>query len=277
MHTALANLIARLDDPQLAETDVISWGAPVPSFGDLSRARVATLGLNPSNREFVGDSGSELGGPERRFHTLTSLGIRSWSDVNAYHLRLILDSCRTYFFGNPYDRWFRKLDYIISGTGASYYDLGRSACHLDLIPYATARKWTSLTSRQRTRLLSVAADSLALLLRDSPIQLLVLNGKTVVDHFQRVTGVHMERSSVSEWTLRRDRPSEVTGLGYKAYVNSLCGVSLTRRILVLGYNHNIQSSYGVTNIAMTAIRDWIAQAVCEDLIEAEGQSTGPTN
>jgi hypothetical protein len=277
MHTALANLIDRLDKSELSEADVIPWGAPVPSFGDLSRARVATLGLNPSNREFISDTGDELGGVHRRFHTLSSLGLHSWSDVNAYHLRLILDSCRTYFFVNPYDRWFRKLDYIISGTGASYYDLGNSACHLDLIPYATARKWTSLTSRQRTILLSVAGDSLALLLRDSSIRLLVLNGKTVIDHFQRVTGVRMEQFGVSEWTLRRDLPSEVSGFGYRAYVTSLCGVSLTRGMLVLGYNHNIQSSFGVTNSAMAAIRDWIAQAVGEGFLEAEGHRTRSTN
>ena len=66
MHSALATLIDRLDSPAVLETEVIPWGSPVPSFGDLSISRVATLGLNPSNREFVDESGGELQGPLRR-------------------------------------------------------------------------------------------------------------------------------------------------------------------------------------------------------------------
>ena len=34
---------------------------------------------------------------------------------------------------------------------------------------------------------------------------------------------------------------------------------MNRDILVLGYNHNIQSSFGVTNEAIRAIRDWVAE------------------
>src|SRR5260370_1920150 len=140
MHRALTTLIDRLDSPAAFGTDVIRWGCPVPSFGDLSNATVATLGLNPSNREFVDEVGDELQGSYRRFHTLKSLGLASWSDVDARHLRLILESCRTYFLGNPYDRWFKKLDQVVAGTGASFYDGSCVACHLDLIPYATTRK-----------------------------------------------------------------------------------------------------------------------------------------
>jgi hypothetical protein len=265
MHTTLTTLIGRLDSPKMSETDVIRWGAPVPSFGDLSSAKVATLGLNPSNREFVDDNGDELEGPNRRFHTLNSLGIRAWSEVDARHLRLILDSCRTYFLGNPYDRWFKRLEYVIGGAKASYYDASSTACHLDLIPYATARKWTELTSRQRSSLLANAADSLALLLRDSCVRVLVLNGTSVVEQFQEITGMRLEREEMHQWTLSRRRKPDVIGFAYKAFVSSLCGVALPQCMLVLGYNHNLQSSFGVTTDAMMAIRDWIAQTALETL------------
>lgn len=277
MHTTLATLIDRLASPAMCGTDVIHWGAPVPSFGDLSGARVATLGLNPSNREFVDDRGDELLGRQRRFHTLKSLGLRSWLDAHAHHLRLILDSCRTYFLGNPYDRWFKRLDCVISGVGASYYCPSGSACHLDLIPYATERKWTELTFRQRSSLLAVAADSLAKLLRESPIRLLVLNGRSVVEQFQEVTGVRLERQEMAQWTLYRRRKPDVTGFGYRAFMTTLCGVGLSRRLLVLGYNHNIQSSFGVSTRAVIAIRDWVTQAATEVIREAAGQRTRSTN
>ncbi len=261
MHTVLTTLINRLESPGICGTDVIRWGAPVPSFGDLTRAAVATVGLNPSDREFLDDTGIELEGIHRRFHTLKSLGLRSWSDVDAQHLELILDSCRTYFLGNPYDTWFKKLDQILGATRVSYYGLSGCACHLDLIPYATCRKWTELSFRQRSCLLSIAADSLALLLRDSPVRLLILNGKSVVDHFQEVTSIRLERYGMEEWTLYRRRKPNVAGFGYRGFLKSLCGIRLSHQILVLGYNHNIQSSFGVTREVLMAIREWVGQAV----------------
>src|SRR6266699_3693586 len=90
LKTVLSDLVRRLDAEDLGESGIIPWGAPVPCFGDLTRATVATLGLNPSNREFVDDAGRELDGPHRRLHTLKSLGLSRWSDVTASHLTLIL-------------------------------------------------------------------------------------------------------------------------------------------------------------------------------------------
>ena len=263
MHGALTTLIDRLDSSAMSGTDVIRWGCPVPSFGDLSNATVATLGLNPSNREFVDEVGQELQGRCRRFHTLKSLGLVSWSDVDARHLRLILESCRTYFFGNPYDRWFKRLDRVVSGAAASFYGESRAACHLDLIPYATERKWTELTAGQRSSLLAIAADTLGLLLSDSPVRTLILNGKAVVEQFQDIAGITLERRQMPCWSLAREQNRDVAGFAYRGVVHTLSGVSLPNEILVLGYNHNLQSSYGVTNEAISAIRDWISQVVSE--------------
>lgn len=260
MHPTLTTLIDRLDSPAVSGTDVIRWGCPVPSFGDLSSARVATLGLNPSNREFVDESGEELQGAFRRFHTLASLGLRSWSDVDARHLRLILESCRTYFVGNPYDRWFKRMDQVVLGTKASFYNASCGACHLDLIPYATARKWTELTARQRSSLLAVAADTLGLLLRDSQVRVLILNGRSVVEEFQEVAGIRLDLQQMRTWSLARKPKPDVMGLAYKGLVHTLSGIRLPHEILVLGYNHNLQSSFGVTNEVIVAIRDWISRA-----------------
>lgn len=261
MHSALTTLIDRLDSPVMSGTDVVRWGCPVPSFGDLSSSRVATLGLNPSNREFMDEAGRELEGPFRRFHTLNSLGLSSWSEVDARHLRLILETCSTYFGGNPYDRWFKILDQVVSGAEASFYSKTCGACHLDLIPYATARKWTELTARQRSSLLNIAADTLGLLLRDSPVRILILNGRSVVENFQDMAGVCLERTEMAAWSLPRQSKRNVVGLAYWGVVESLSGISLSRKMLVLGYNHNLQGSFGVTAKVIRAVRSWVAQAV----------------
>ena len=261
MHTTLTTLIDRLDSSATSESGVIHWGAPVPSFGDLATSHVATLGLNPSNREFVDEAGSELQGTARRFHTLNSLGLPSWADTDSRHLRLILESCRSYFLVNPYDRWFKRLDFVVSAASASYYETNRAACHLDLIPYATARKWAELGARQRSSLLAIAADTLGLLLRDSPVQILILNGQSVVEHFQEIAGVRLDRERMHSWSLPRVPKPDVAGFAYRGFIESLAGVALPRRILVLGYNHNLQSSFGVTSQVIRSIREWISNTL----------------
>src|ERR1019366_5282464 len=66
MYGAMTVLLQMLDSHQAAGLEVISWGCPVPFFGHLESAQLATVGINPSNREFVGTDGSELAGGDRR-------------------------------------------------------------------------------------------------------------------------------------------------------------------------------------------------------------------
>ncbi len=261
MHTTLATLLDRLDSAAASATDVITWASPIPSFGDLSRAKVATVGLNPSNREFVDVSGDELAGASRRFHTLKSLGISSWLEADARHLRLILDSCSEYFNRNPYDLWFKRLDRVIAAVGTSFYGRMPTACHLDLIPYATIRKWTELTRQQRFLLLAMAADSLGLLLRDSDITVLILNGQSVVSHFQEISGLCMQRRQMETWSLPRKGKFPIPGIGYMAVMDTVAGLRLPHEVLVLGYNHNLQSSFGVTNEVIRSIGAWACDMV----------------
>lgn len=263
MYTALTTLLDRLDSTAVSGTNVIQWGCPVPSFGDLSNSRVATLGLNPSNREFMDELGNELEGISRRFHTLNSLGLTSWGDVDARHLRMIVDSCRTYFVGNPYDRWFKKLDQVVAGAKASYYNSLYGACHLDLIPYATAHKWAELTPRQRSLLLAIAGDTLGLLLRDSQVEVLIINGRSVVKQFQDISGGCLECQDMPTWSLPRQSTPNVIGVAYKGMIDTVAGIELGRSILVLGFNHNLQSSFGVSTEVIHGIRDWIAQVLQE--------------
>ena len=265
MHHAISMLLDRLGGQALGATGVIPWSCPVPSFGDMMESKVATLGLNPSNREFVDTNGNELDGTSRRFHTLQSLGLERWSDANAQHIRLIEDSCRNYFAKNPYDGWFRGLDNIISGASTSYYGDTAKACHLDLIPYATASKWTELTSRQRSLLLELAGDTLGHLLRDSPIQVLILNGKTVIENLQKVSGTVFHKEAIPTWTLPRQSGDGVPGFAHTGTIRKLAGVKLRHEIHILGYNHNIQSSFGVTNKVKAAIRGWVADKANEVL------------
>jgi hypothetical protein len=257
MHATLPRLVRALDDAALAQWSVIPWSSPVPAFGDPSKAKVATLGLNPSNLEFVDRSGKELQGLSRRFHTLNSLGLMRWSDARTSHLGMILDTCRAYFSRNPYNGWFRRLDAIIEGTGHSYYDSFAHACHLDLIPYATACKWTELNRQQRASLLTAASDTLATILGESTVRLLILNGRAVVEHFQTIAGP-LRKVEMASWSLPRTS-TPVTGYAYKGAVRNIFGTDIGREIVVIGFNHNIQSSFGVTKDVIQSIGRWVSR------------------
>jgi hypothetical protein len=248
-----------------ATSDVIGWSSPVPYFGDYSQARLATVGINPSNREFVCSRGYELENNERRFHTLRSLGISDWSKAKKSHALKIEETCRNYFFTNPYDAWFRRIDKVISGTSYSYYN--GKACHIDLVPFATARKWSSLSSVERDDLMLRCAEEMKNIVAESELRTLVLNGSSVIDRFSELYEIDWTVMSEPAWNLQRKSGRPVAGKSYKASLE--IGTSLRKRkIMILGFNHNIQSSFGVTSEAIMAIRKWITSSISEHDLEA---------
>jgi hypothetical protein len=253
----IGRLVRHIPDLALSGAGVIPWSCPVPVFGDPAESVIATVGLNPSNREFVDENGQELDGPARRFHTLKSLHLRSWSQATHQHVEQISESCRSYFARNPYDLWFKVLDRVIQGTGASFYPSPKKACHLDLVPFATGDKWTSLSTSQRSTLLKTARLCLPNLLASSQIQLLVLNGAAVVREMQNAFQIRLSETRMVGWRLMRESADAVPGVAYFGTTSSLAGIDLRRQIAILGYNHNLQSSFGVTRRVRTEIARWI--------------------
>ena len=265
MNKTLNVLVDRLHAYRRKATGILSWGCPVPAFGDVTNSVIATLGLNPSNREFVDHAGRELAGPQRRLHTLKSLRLARWSDATAEHIEMIQRCCRNYFSANPYNGWFRTLEQIIGGAKCSYYGSTANACHLDLIPYATRCKWTELTSAQRSGLLALAGDALGQVVRHSSLRLLLFNGRTVADNLKRIGDAHFECIEMVDWTLPRRVGAGVVGYGFRGTLTRLSGVDLGRKIGVLGYNHNIQSSFGVSAKVKAGIRRWVSDVASEVL------------
>lgn len=264
MRATFAELVKRLaNDGRLTQAKVIDWAQPVPYFGDLASAQVATVGLNPSDKEFMDKDGTPIRGELRRFHTLESLGLGSWADAGDDQIRAIAQSCDGYFGNNPYRRWFDSLDAIISGAGASYYGGARlAACHLDLVPYATKPKWSGLTSASRDRLLYRGAPVLARAIAGSRIRVLALNGSGVVDNFRYMFQCRLEPRWMPEWT----STARQSGYAFSGVLDRLPRVGrLNRRVLVLGFNHNIQGSLGITTEIRNSIRDWFTREAADFL------------
>jgi hypothetical protein len=240
---------------------VLEWGCPVPFFGNFSDAAIATVGINPSNKEFVDGSGSELDGHDRRLPTLRSLGKVSWSAVETPDLEEIIHACTTYFARTPYDRWFQVLERILAPSMLSLYKPGGGACHLDLVPYATVDKWGNLPATSHRALLEASQRPFGVMLRDSKLEKLVLNGRSVVTEFERIAQVNLSKTPVTTWDLPRSTSQPVRGFAYQGEVERIGQISLGRKVQVLGYNHNLQSSYGVTATVISSIGAWLASII----------------
>lgn len=217
---------------------VLVGSTPVLAFGNPTTARVATLGLNPSDAEFM-LAGAELDGDKRRFETLGSLRITSLAEAGDDHVDAIVRRCNDYFFGNPYRGWFDRLDEILRAIGATYYD--RTACHLDLSQWATSPKWASIGATAREQLTRQDAPFLAQQLEHEGIETLLVNGRSASEGISRAFDIHLvPAGSVADRT--------VTTQLFIGHLNH------TR---IIAWSTNLQSSFGVTR----QLRQALAQSV----------------
>ena len=232
---------------------VIEWACPVPFFGHAERARIASVGLNPSDREFRDRSGRPLRGAKRRLETRESLGLRDWSVAGPAECSAVAEACSGYFDGCPYG-WFDALEAIFESAGrGTLHDGG--ACHIDLAPWATQRTWSRLGPGERDALLERGAETLAALLSSVQLEVLLLNGKAVVEGFERATGVRLPVEYATEWDDRGRR-----GRRWSLVVDSLGSIELARPVTILGWNWNLQSSH-ITTPTRDSITTSAARAI----------------
>jgi hypothetical protein len=219
---------------------VVPGSTPVVAFGDVRQAKVATLGWNPSKLEFLDRSGRLLDGSERRLETATSLKAHGTPVGSAAAVGRVFDGCSRYFQGRPYRRWFDVLEKVVKHVGASYYD--GSACHLDLVQWATDPVWSGLDPAEAEALLRADIPFLRQQLAQEEIRLVLLNGTGIVRAYETHLGGHLKKVEYA--------------IGGR--VEMFCGQA-TAKLMVVGWNINLQSSFGVSNAEITAIGQRVAQ------------------
>lgn len=163
---------------------VIEGSTPVISFGNFRESRIATLGINPSNLEFLDRTGNFLSETEQRLATWESLGIVGTEEITEPHAIAIVNASDSYFEVNPYRSWFDYLEKVLQpGFGSSYYN--GSACHLDLVQWSTKDKWSSLSKTQRQILLDEGVPFLRSQLHSENISHVIVNGNAVWNEIKR--------------------------------------------------------------------------------------------
>jgi hypothetical protein len=226
-------IVQRVRQPIPVNSGVVFGSTPVLSFGNAQCATVATLGLNPSVREFLDMNGEEWTDELRRLATCRSLGIKDLSLASEKTIRQVVEDCNDYFHRKPYKKWFDQLEVILKTVGASYYD-DSSACHLDLVQWATEPTWGHLKPPHiRTQLLGSDGPFLLQQLQNEQIKLLLVNGMAVIRRLRKLAPINFQEQS--PLSVRAYQPT-------KLFVGTLYD-----RILVVGWSTNLQSSFGVTN------------------------------
>jgi hypothetical protein len=214
--------------------DIVNNSTPVISFGNPTEARIATLGINPSNIEFMKD-GVPLSGDKRRLATLLSIGAESTESMSNVQIQEVIDDCYNYFNQNPYKEWFGPLDKILKvGFNASYFD--GSACHLDLVHWATATKWKGLSAAVREKLLKESEVHLVNQLQAENITKIVVNGRAVWDELKNLKLVKYEEIKTIYFGKEGGHQTSC-----KLRVGHGCGATF------YGWTSNIQSQNGAND------------------------------
>jgi hypothetical protein len=201
-----ANLHQRLRRSPSAST--VPGTLPVLFFGDLFAAEVASVGLNPSDHEYLTKGGAPLTGAAQRFANLASLEAADRAQLTETQCDEAIDWMRAYYDeGKPvYGSWFNSLSRVVEGFGASFP--GRSAAHLDLVQESTSPVWSELPAGEKDSLLREDLPFLEWEIRAYPITAVICTGKTVSVHLRSCFGVEIEEEGtlarIKWWVGRAD-------------------------------------------------------------------------
>jgi hypothetical protein len=218
---------------------IVRNSIPVVSFGDFTKVNVATLGINPSKNEFHEEY------KNKRFTDLLSLNVRRHDLLAIKQVEEVFDSCCQYFQFNPYRKWFDKLEnYVLTRLNVSYYN--GTACHLDLIQWATDPIWRGLKYEDQQSLLNSDFPFLLKQLENSSINTLIINGLTAQKLFFNALN---HSKFTNDWISCDGKKCRI--------INTVIHIN-DKKIKVLAYSSNLQSTVGLSNNMRNEIGSWIA-------------------
>lgn len=225
----------------------VDGATPVISFGDYTKAKIATFGINPSSLEFVDRRGNILQGDQKRLTDLEVLGLALNKHINSReHIEKIWDGCTNYFskIKNPYWDWFGDLEKVLLELEISY--VNGSACHLDLFPLATKKMFSDLSESDRFVCITKFNYLLSEQLENSKIETLIFNGSTVEKNL----------SIINNFEITCDRKIEYFVQGRKMK-SSLYKGSTNFGQKILGWSANLQAFRGTSDEKTKLQRDLI--------------------
>jgi hypothetical protein len=226
---------------------IVEKSTPVVCFGDITKAKVITIGINPSSSEFTKIANQErrlLTHSERRLSDLEFLGAPSTESLSADQIEKVWHDCLNYFDGPYYEKWFSKMqETVLAPLQASY--VGRTAAHLDLIQWATDPLWKEMLEIDPIAAEEHLASDLPFLekqIEESSAKVFFLSGSPVIDALRNK--FQLQDSGKTQAEGKRGQ--------YKLYVGKW------KDSLVIGSTMNIPDSH-TSNAHREYLSSWIGK------------------
>jgi hypothetical protein len=205
-------LLQRITRPS-SISGVIPGSTPVVSFGDFTSAKIVTLSINPSSKEFLkGKKLLPIG--EKRLVDREVLGINPQQDISESDAEIVWEGCKNYFKAeaNPYS-WFDDLEVILNHANHSYFN--GSASHIDLVQSATFPAWAALPPNIKEELLKEDYQFFKYQTSVSSIGTILINGRQVYEVAKKTSGFELEiKDQITLKSGNRTIPTSVfTGFG----------------------------------------------------------------
>lgn len=223
---------------------VVLGSTPVVSFGNPQISRVATLGINPSRKEFLDDNGNLLRGRDQRFETLSSVGADRCEALTDSQIISIIEGCNNYFKRRPYMTWFKPLERIIETGAAVSYRVG-TACHLDLVQWATDPVWGKMpTGDAKKALMEEGIEHLRAQLTTENIETIIV-----------VSGEVWKQLEI--YGLCKFEDVEVMRAGKKGQIPCTLRIGEGCGSRFVGWTSNVQSQPGITRQDQDSLGRWL--------------------
>lgn len=165
-------LLYKISAPLPTTVKIVEGSIPIVFFGNVEKAKIATLSLNPSNIEFEHNG-------KRRCIDRKQLGVSDNQKLTRKQAESVYQSLLIFFKVNPYKRWFNPMNKLFQNKGYEYYN--DKIVHLDISPWATSDKWNNLSQEAKNSIIDTTI--IKNVIEKRKIKKLFINGKTAFKVF----------------------------------------------------------------------------------------------
>lgn len=182
-------LLDKISEPLPTNIGIVKGSIPIVFFGNVEKAEIATLSLNPSNKEFKHKG-------KKRCVDRTELKVEDHQKLTREQSESVYQSLLLYFKVNPYKTWFNPMNNLFEKKRLEYYN--DKIVHLDISPWATSNKWNNLSPEVRESIIDTSI--IKNVIEKRGIKKLFINGKTTFNVFCDTLGIETKDIQQSNFT-----------------------------------------------------------------------------
>lgn len=215
------NILHYISQPIPKDSNIVQHSIPVVFFGDIEKAKFATISINPSDKEFYTNYKQYK---EPRIINRQNLSKMDFDKLSVEDASKVYTSLINYFSTNPYRGWFNHLERFLSPLfNTSYYN--GTMINLDICPWTTQKKWRNLSKHEKTNMLR-NYNLLCDILNTNKYDAIFINGRHVKETLEQYLNITIPSccdTTVGKYTYQiyYYKYQNTIFIGSSAYINNL--------------------------------------------------------